>query len=153
MTEMKGNEYQKLAMRTNDGKARERLLKAIEEASKLYGIDMAQALNASSGIGGEGGEVHDLIKKWIWQEMPMDSNKLALELGDIMWYIAQMCDAFGWELEKIMEMNIDKLTTRYPNGFDRECCINRKDLMDESTRELKAEFGRFDEDWNGDENK
>lgn len=37
-----------------------------------------------------------------------------------MWYIAMTCESFGWSLDEIMQMNIDKLKKRYPDGFDTE---------------------------------
>lgn len=40
------------------------------------------------------------------------------ELGDILWYVACMAESFGWCLDEIMKMNIDKLKARYPEGFD-----------------------------------
>ena len=53
-------------------------------------------------------------------------NIMKKELGDIMWYIAMMCHAFRWNLDEIMEMNIDKLKARYPEGFDTDRANNRK---------------------------
>lgn len=108
---MSGNEYQKLAMRTNDGKAFYRLISKIETA----GI-----LNAALGLSGEVGELNDLIKKWVFHEKELDIEHAKKELGDIMWYVAMMCHSFGWELDDILQMNIDKLKARYPHGFDVE---------------------------------
>ena len=48
------------------------------------------------------------------------------ELGDIMWYVACMAKSFGWSLEEIMQLNIDKLKERYPDGFDTEKANNRR---------------------------
>lgn len=47
------------------------------------------------------------------------------ELGDILWYVAMMCEGFGWDMGEIMHMNIDKLRARYPEGFDPEKSNNR----------------------------
>lgn len=62
---MNGNEYQKLAMRTNDGLATDRLEDAI-----LKDVDseicMGGILNASLGLSGETGELNDMLKKWIF---------------------------------------------------------------------------------------
>lgn len=113
---MNGAEYQGLAMRTNDGKNTERLLKAIEKAPAF--IDLGGVLNASLGLSGEVGETTDMIKKWLFHEAELDMIHLEKELGDICWYLAMMCDSFGFNLDEILSMNINKLKARYPEGFD-----------------------------------
>ena len=47
------------------------------------------------------------------------------ELGDLLWFVAEYCTAKGWELDEIMQMNIDKLRKRYPDGFDSELSQHR----------------------------
>lgn len=37
-----------------------------------------------------------------------------------MWYMAMICYSFGFDLDEILQMNIDKLKARYPEGFDTE---------------------------------
>ena len=125
---MNGKEYQNLAMRTNDGKATNRLLNMTLSDTTENGIgeDTGAVLNACLGLSGEVGEFNDMIKKWIFHEKDLDEEHLKKELGDIMWYIAMMCHAFRWDLDEIMEMNIDKLKARYPNGFDTDRANNRK---------------------------
>ena len=34
-----------------------------------------------------------------------------------MWYIANICNFFNWDLNEILEENMIKLRKRYPNGF------------------------------------
>ena len=125
---MNGKEYQNLAMRTNDGKATNRLLNMTLSDTTENGIgeDTGAVLNACLGLSGEVGEFNDMIKKWIFHEKDLDEEHLKKELGDIMWYIAMMCHAFRWDLDEIMEMNIDKLKARYPKGFDTDIANNRK---------------------------
>ena len=125
---MNGKEYQNLAMRTNDGNATNRLLNLTLSDTTENGIgeDTGTVLNACLGLSGEVGEFNDMIKKWIFHEKDLDEEHLKKELGDIMWYIAMMCHAFGWSLDEIMEMNINKLKARYPEGFDTDRANNRK---------------------------
>lgn len=114
---MTGNEYQKLASRTNDGFATSRLMtKMIEHEDWL--IDIGGVLNACLGLAGEVGELNDMIKKWVFHEKELDETHLKKELGDVMWYVAMMCQSMGWELDDVLQMNIDKLIARYPEGFD-----------------------------------
>ena len=125
---MNGKEYQNLAMRTNDGNATNRLLNLTLSDTTENGIreDTGTILNACLGLSGEVGEFNDMIKKWIFHEKDLDEEHLKKELGDIMWYIAMMCHAFRWNLDEIMEMNINKLKARYPEGFDTDRANNRK---------------------------
>ncbi len=118
---MSGNEYTKLAMRTNDGKSTVRLLKLTHE-----GEETGEVLNACLGLSGEVGEFNDMIKKWIFHEKDLDLEHLKKECGDIMWYIVMMCHAFRWDLDEIMQLNIDKLMARYPEGFDTVKANNRE---------------------------
>lgn len=119
---MNGNEYQVLAMRTNDGKAKERL------NNKLKGnqiVDLAGVLNAALGLSGEVGELNDLIKKFVFHEKPMDEGHFKREIGDILWYIAMICHSCGYDMDYIMELNIEKLKERYPDGFNTTLANNR----------------------------
>ena len=122
---MTGNEYQKLASRTNDGLSTERLkLKQIEYDSWLW--DIGGVLNACLGLAGEVGELNDMVKKVIFHEKELDEIHLMKELGDVMWYVAMMCQSMGWELDDVLQMNIEKLIARYPEGFDVDRANHRE---------------------------
>ena len=84
-------------------------------------------LNGALGIAGEGGEVADMVKTHLFQGHPLDIDHLAKELGDISWYIAITAHAIGYDLESIMQANIDKLLKRYPNGFEAERSLHRQE--------------------------
>lgn len=43
---------------------------------------------------------------------------IAKELGDVAWYLAVSAQALGFDLETILQMNVEKLKARYPHGFD-----------------------------------
>lgn len=79
------------------------------------------------GITGEAGEVAELLKKHIGHGHPLDRDKLAKELGDVLWYISDIATACELNLAKIAERNITKLRERYPEGFSTEASINRKE--------------------------
>ena len=113
---MTGNDYQKLAMRTNDGKATERLERSCDVFSDLQ--DMGGIVNAALGLSGEVGELNDMIKKWIFHNTQLDKEHVKKEIGDVMWYVAMMCESFGFSLDDVMQTNVDKLIARYPDGFD-----------------------------------
>ena len=83
-------------------------------------------INGVMGLCGESGELIDLVKKHLAQGHPLDKEKLAKELGDVAWYVAETAYAIGYPLEEILRMNIDKLKARYPDGFDPEKSMNRE---------------------------
>lgn len=120
---MQGKEYQNLAMRTNDGKHTKRLMKAVD----MPNVDLGGIFNACLGLSGEVGEFNDMIKKAVFHEKPFDEEHAKKEMGDIMWYVAMMCESFGWNLDEIMQMNVDKLKARYPEGFDVVRANNRSE--------------------------
>lgn len=121
---MTGNEYQQLAMRTNDGLNRLRLEDAITNQGD---ISVSQLINGCLGLTGEAGEVSDLVKKGIFHEKGIDLEHLKKECGDCAWYLAMICDACGFTLDDVMQYNIDKLKTRYPTGFSAEASLHRKE--------------------------
>ncbi|NIL29565.1 nucleoside triphosphate pyrophosphohydrolase family protein [Bacillus thuringiensis] len=98
-----------------------------------------RVLNAALGLTGEAGEVADVVKKAIFHghgfnpahcpgEEEGNTHKIALELGDILYYISIMSHEMGYTLEDIAQMNIAKLAKRYPDGFSREASQARVDV-------------------------
>lgn len=83
-------------------------------------------LNGVLGLSGEVGEVSDVIKKHLFQGHSLNKEELAMELGDVCWYIAILAKGLGVDLESVMRANIDKLKKRYPNGFEADRSINRE---------------------------
>jgi NTP pyrophosphatase (non-canonical NTP hydrolase) len=63
------------------------------------------------GIGGEAGEVQELLKKHIRDGKVLDQN-LLLELGDVLHYLTRIGQKFGFSLTQIMLANMDKLERR-----------------------------------------
>lgn len=125
---MTGNEYQKLAMRTNDGEASKRLGTLLDDLADCIDIpDFGGMVNGCFGLAGESGEVLDIVKKWIFHENGLDRDHLKKELGDVMWYVAMICESAGFTLDEIMKMNIDKLKSRYPDGFDTQRANHRQE--------------------------
>lgn len=106
---MTPNEYQKECLRTEP-----KFLTRGEEA--LMGL---------MGLNGEAGECIDLYKKTLYHGHPLDREHLAKELGDVAWYLAVTAHAIDYDLESILQMNVDKLRKRYPDGFDEKRSMNR----------------------------
>jgi NTP pyrophosphatase (non-canonical NTP hydrolase) len=82
-------------------------------------------LISALGLAGETGEVIELIKKNVGHGHQMDYAKLEKELGDCLWYIADIASRMGLSLTQIAYGNIAKLKERYPEGFSEEASRNR----------------------------
>jgi NTP pyrophosphatase (non-canonical NTP hydrolase) len=86
-------------------------------------------LDASAlGLSGESGEIADHVKKILYHGHPLDDatrDKIAKELGDILWYCALGAKGIGIGLGEIARMNVEKLKKRYPEGFNTENSLNR----------------------------
>lgn len=105
------NEYQEAALRTAP-----------------RGINpLSQLLNGVMGLAGESGEAVDLVKKHVFHEHELDGEHLAKELGDVAWYLAVTAHVIGYDLETILQMNVDKLLKRYPDGFDPDRSQHREE--------------------------
>jgi NTP pyrophosphatase (non-canonical NTP hydrolase) len=75
--------------------------------------------NGALGIGGEAGEVIELVKKHRYHGDELGIDPLCKELGDLLWYISEMASAVGVSLGAIARTNIKKLRARYPDGFEK----------------------------------
>lgn len=82
-------------------------------------------MNGVMGLCGECGEVIDLVKKHLHQGHELDRAGLAKELGDVAWYLAETAWALDLSLEEVLRGNLNKLKSRYPQGFDPGKSINR----------------------------
>ncbi len=113
---MDSSDYQKLAARTLTDKP------GFEVTDK----DIMTVWNAL-GLVGEAGEVSETVKKGIFHQHGLDSDKLKKEIGDVLWYVAALCTTLEFDMGEIMQMNIDKLKVRYPEGFSVEDSQKRVD--------------------------
>ena len=87
-------------------------------------IDEQLRDHALKGMVGEIGEINSIYQK-VYQGHEFDEEHVKKELGDLMWFIAEYCTAWGWSLDDICQMNIDKLRARFPNGFEVDKSIHR----------------------------
>lgn len=124
------NQYQQWALSKMNGQA-------------VNAIPNGELINASLGLTGEAGEFADMAKKVIFHGHPITPElrmKMALELGDALWYIAIAADSIGFSLAFIADKNQEKLDRRYPYGFEeqRSQDPNRDapDVAEETKRKL-----------------
>lgn len=134
---MNGNEYQELAMRTNDNKNGIRLKAFVNSDGfpSIEPINSGELICGALGLCGEAGEVCEHIKKAVFHGHEFNTEQISKELGDVMWYIALCCNALNISLSDIMQMNINKLKKRYPDGFSVQDSIKRMDLQTEAKNE------------------
>lgn len=103
-------EYQALARRTQNNEL------AIEEKER----------HALFGMASEVGEIHAIYQK-VYQGHAMDYMQVVDEMGDLMWFMAELADAIGVSLDDVADHNIAKLKKRYPRGFDVEHSVHREE--------------------------
>ena len=105
---MLGSEYQLLASRTINNDLTKK----------------GQEIHALHGLVGEIGELHSLYQK-VQQGHEFDKHHAMSELSDMLWFIAEYCTAMDWNLDDVMQYNIDKLIARYPDGFESDKSLHR----------------------------
>lgn len=82
---------------------------------KLMEHDLRELFICTSGLGGECGEVQELIKKYV-RDGKLDRNLLVKEFGDVLYYLTILTKAFGFTLEEVIQSNMDKLNGRIERG-------------------------------------
>ena len=94
------------------------------------GANIERLLTSGVGINAEGGEFLEIIKKMVFQGKPWNEDNrehLIIELGDLLWYVAQATMALGISFDEVIATNVKKLEKRYPDGsFDIYFSENRK---------------------------
>lgn len=110
LVKMDVNDYQRLAMRT----------------CSITDDDKAKMMHGVLGLTSEAGEVAGIFQK-IYQGHDFDRNHLIKECGDCLWMIAEILDAAGATMSQCMAANIEKLKARYPDGFDPDKSLHRRE--------------------------
>ncbi len=90
--------------------------KLCRETAKKFDDKEKEIVDWGLGIAGEAGDVAGCIKKTVFHENDQRDG-IRENLGDTLWYVAMICNYFGWDLEEILKENIEKLKRRYPQGF------------------------------------
>jgi len=73
--------------------------------------DTHKVLYPTLGLCGEAGEVAEKVKKQV-RDGVFNRHEVAKELGDVLWYLANLCNDIGYNLDEVADMNIDKLRSR-----------------------------------------
>ena len=103
---------------SNPSKNTDEFIKRIRDLEEK-GVDIPRLLTAAVGISAEGGEFTEIVKKMVFQGKPWNEDNrehLIIELGDVMWYVAQACMALDVPFDDVIRGNVKKLEKRYPGG-------------------------------------
>ena len=104
------DDYQRAALRT--------LNPALGERDRL--------LDAAAGMAEEAGETLGLIRKHLFQDRPLERERLTMELGYVLWCLAVTAHSAGITLDDVAAANVAKLQARYPGGFSSERAAQRE---------------------------
>ena len=107
------------------------LASRLSELEVTADCNVSQLMTAALGLSAEAGEFTEVVKKIFLQGKPYNEDNvfhMKRELGDICWYLAQACMALDTTFDEVIEMNVEKLQSRYPGGsFDVHKSENRQD--------------------------
>ncbi len=104
-----------------------------EKSSRTLSIldsNISDNIHMSLGLTTESAEIADVFKKKLAYNKEIDWVNIKEEVGDLMFYVANICNINGWDLRDILDTNIAKLKVRYPDKYTDDKAINR-DLLSE----------------------
>ncbi len=119
-----------LAICSNQSKNSEDFVEHVRKLHNTTSVNIPLLLTSGIGLASEGGEFNEIVKKIFFQGKPLDEDNIfhmKRELGDIMWYWMNACNALGLDPNDVIAENVHKLEGRYPGGsFDAHFSENRK---------------------------
>jgi NTP pyrophosphatase (non-canonical NTP hydrolase) len=106
----------------------------VDSPTKLLPVRLTHAV---IGIQGECGELASALEKWIYYGQSLDIVNIKEELGDMLWYISLACNSTGLTLDDVMESNLRKLQSRYPEKYVGHLAIEENRDREAERRELE----------------
>ena len=82
----------------------------VEDKILTKGLD--RQIENILGLVGEAGEVAEKIKKQIRDNSKVSQEEILKELGDVLFYTAALANLYGGTLQKVAELNVEKLDSR-----------------------------------------
>jgi NTP pyrophosphatase (non-canonical NTP hydrolase) len=71
------------------------------------------------------GKISEPLKKFVYANHELSLLQLEDEIGDLFWYIVNLCSVLEIDIQQVMQSNLDKLARRYPDGYSSEASRNR----------------------------
>lgn len=121
---IKLEDYQEFAISTASDESKDfdsLIVRLYQLHNNNLAVSIPELLTGAAGLSSEGGEFNEIVKKLVFQGKPLTEDvvyHLKRELGDIAWYFAQACTALDISIEEVLIMNVEKLSARYPQGFE-----------------------------------
>ena len=97
--------------------------------------------HALYGLSSEVGEVLGLHQK-VHHGHPLDETELRLEIGDVLWFLVELCDVYGWSLEEVARANIAKLRNRYHGDFTVEESVGRMEYREKNVKQRSRYYAK-----------
>ena len=120
-----------LAVCSDQSKNSEAFVEHVRKLNNNSNVNVSLLLTAGIGLASEGGEFNEIVKKIFFQGKPLNEENIyhmKRELGDIMWYWMNACNALSIDPNEVIAENVRKLEARYPGGkFDAHYSENRKE--------------------------
>ena len=120
-----------LAVCSDQSKNSEEFVEHVRKLHNNSNVNVSLLLTAGIGLASEGGEFNEIVKKIFFQGKPLNEENIyhmKRELGDIMWYWMNACNALSIDPNEVIAENVRKLEARYPGGkFDAHYSENRKE--------------------------
>jgi len=97
--------------------------------AKKFDTQEKEILTWGLGIAGEAGDVASCIKKTFAHDNDQRAG-IKENIGDVFWYSAMICNFFGWNLQDVLNENLEKLRKRFPNGFTTQDAKRSNTMID-----------------------
>jgi NTP pyrophosphatase (non-canonical NTP hydrolase) len=76
----------------------------------------ARVMHNILAINSEAGELADAYVRQVGYTELLDQDNVKEELGDILFFVQDLCNIYGWTMGGVIAGNMNKLEKRYPNG-------------------------------------
>ncbi len=106
-----------ILLRKIDIKKYQRLVK--KTAKVDFKTKNDEIVNWGLGVSGEAGDLAGCVKKTVYHNNDQRQG-IRENVGDTMWYLAMICNFYGWKFEEVLAENIEKLNKRYSKGFSEK---------------------------------
>lgn len=100
-----------------------------KNTAKKFDSPATEIMTWGLGVAGEAGDVASCIKKTYAHQNDQTAG-IKENVGDTLWYLAQICNFFNWDLQEVMQENVAKLSRRYPQGFTEQAASRNGTMID-----------------------
>ena len=119
-------------------------VKMVEELGQEKSFQLkGKLLHGALGVSTEAGEVLDFVKKYMFYGREINTSDLKAELGDLLFYVQMVIQYMGSSMEEILAINLAKLNTRYPNGYNHgDAKVRDKEAEKIAIKKVENKYGK-----------